>query len=215
MDNKFWLERWQQGLTGFHREEVNPYLEKWIEHAQLKKGATIFVPLCGKTVDLLWLAGLGFKVIGLELSPLAVEQLIDEHKLKMEVRQLDQFTLYSQRNLYIICGDFFELTAEQLGGVDFVYDRAALIALPANMRSDYITHMRKLVPSEVSSLLITLDYHQPQMSGPPFAVTESDVREYYSKATLLESVDVLSEHQKFKEKGVTQLFESVWYIGGL
>lgn len=215
MKKEFWLERWQKGLTGFHSDDVNHYLEKWIEHAQLKKGSTIFVPLCGKSVDLLWLASLQFKVIGVELSPLAIEQLINEYDLKTEVRDMDSFSVYSMRNLHIICGDYFELTAKHLGKVDFVYDRAALIALPHEMRQKYIAHMQTLIPNSVSTLLIALDYPQEQMSGPPFAVSEDEVREYYNKATLLESVDVLQDSKKFSDRGVNSLIENVWYVGGV
>ncbi len=213
MESKFWLDRWRQGLTGFHRSEVNQFLQKGLRHAQLKVGATIFVPLCGKSVDLMWLASLGYKVIGVELSPLAIAQFSQEHKVRFDVSEIDNFQLYIADNLQLLCGDFFDLEAKHLESVDLIYDRAALVALPLAMRSQYVSHMHQLVCVDAVTLLVTLDYDQNKMSGPPFSVSDSEVRSYYNEVLLLESNDVLESHQKFKERGVSYLNESCWYLG--
>ena len=215
MNKEFWHERWQQGKIGFHLSDVNPHLKKWIEHAPLEKGDTLLVPLCGKSIDLIWLASLDFKVIGVELSEIAIAQFIEEHDLDVTRQPLGEMTLYSVDTLHLINGDFFSVQAAQLGNINMVYDRAALVALPREMRQRYIQHIKSLVGDDVPTLLVTMEYPQTEMEGPPFSVSEDELHEYYDKLTLLETIDLLQKEQRFKDKGVTSLVEKVWYAGGV
>jgi thiopurine S-methyltransferase len=96
-----------------------------------------------------------------------------------------------------------------------LYDRAALIALPAEMRERYAAHLKRILPKESHGLVITLDYDQAQMSGPPFAVLDDEVRRLFGDSwalKILEDQDVLSESGKFLEAGVTRLEERVYRV---
>jgi len=210
MDTQFWLDRWHQGLIGFHRDEVNEYLRKWFRYIELEPGSTVFVPMCGKSLDMLWLAEQGYQVVANELSLLAAEQFVSENKLACEITDVGEFKLYSMDNIKIYCGDFFNLLPEYLVDVALIYDRASLIALPEDMRVKYSAHMNSLFAKSTPGLLITLDYDQEEMPGPPFSVGEDEVRQHYHQVRMLQSFDVLADNKKFVNKGASRLQETVW-----
>ena len=216
MEPEFWRQRWQENKIGFHLDEVNPYLIEHWPRLGVKSPARVFVPLCGKSMDLAWLAAQGYEVEAVEVSELAVEQFFAEQEMAYERQEADGWISYRAANLRIWCGDFFELTKQQLGLIDAVYDRASLIALPISMRSQYVQKLLELT-GPVPQFLITLSYDQHQMSGPPFAVTQPEVNELYRAAygdlTGPDvEIDVLPTHGHFAARGLTALKECVYLL---
>ncbi|HUH86440.1 MAG TPA: thiopurine S-methyltransferase [Pusillimonas sp.] len=215
MDPDFWLERWREGRTHFHQQQVMPLLSKHWPALQVPKGARVLVPLCGKSLDMAWLASEGYEVLGVELSLLAVEQFFDEHGLKPQQHESAQGVHYVAGDIEIICGDIFKLNASTLAGCAAVYDRAALIALPADMRQAYVQHVYEQLPDGCAGLLITLDYPQAQMDGPPFSVPDTEVQTLFSSRTRaieLERRDILKDEDKFLRAGVKRLHTVVYRL---
>ena len=216
MEPAFWHNRWQENKIGFHLEEVNPYLIAHWPQLGLSNATRVLVPLCGKSCDLVWLAQQGMQVVGVELSELAVEAFFTEQGLAYEKQAHALGTVYRAENIQIWCADYFALTAEHIGPVDAVYDRAALIAMPENMRAEYVRQTAALA-GQVPQLLITLVYPQQQMTGPPFAVDEQEVAQYYQASYRgaeqpAVSVDVLAEHAHFAQRGLTVLRENIYFL---
>lgn len=217
MEEGFWQARWQRDQIGFHRQEVNPSLEKYWPNLQLPKGSRVFVPLCGKSLDLVWMAEQGHVVLGVELVEKAVIDFFTEQQLSPSISQQGVFKRYSAGAITILCGDFFDLTAEDLAGVDAFYDRAALIALPDTLRKQYAAHFSALLPQHCQGLLMTMDYPQAEMSGPPFAVPPEQVEQLLGDKFTLECSeehDVLGQEWRFKDAGVTRLYEYVYRLRG-
>ena len=215
MEPKFWQERWARNQLGFHLPEVNPYLERHWPSLALAEGAKVLVPLCGKSLDLMWLATQGHRVLGVELSEQAVEAFFSEQSLTPRITQRGVFTVYQADLIEVWCGDFFALDAEVLADCTAVYDRAALIALPPWMRSQYTEQLNNMLRPGCQGLLITLDYDQAQKAGPPFAVTDEEVKVLLGahwSLQVIEKQDILGESWKFVQDGVTGLDERVYRV---
>ena len=215
MQEGFWQARWQRNQIGFHSQEVNPRLTKYWPTLQVAKGSCVFVPLCGKSLDLRWLAEQGYCVLGVELIEKAVIDFFVEQQLSPDITEQGAFKRYTAGAISILCGDFFALTTEDLAAVDAFYDRAALIALPDELRSRYAAHLSQHLPQRCKGLLMTLDYPQTQMSGPPFAVSPALVEQLLGDTFTLECIeerDVLGQEWRFKDAGVTRLFENVYCV---
>jgi thiopurine S-methyltransferase len=215
MDPQFWRERWQQSQIGFHLDQVNPLLVDYWSRLKLPPASRVFVPLCGKTLDLVWLAGQGHQVVGVECSELAVQSFFEEQRLSYRLETIEHFNVYHTEDISIFQGDYFRLDAHQLGKIDAVYDRAALIAMPENMRPEYAGHLLNITPQAHAMLLITLQYLQAQMSGPPFSVTDDEVKQRYENhfhIDQLSQVDVLQHEPRFRERGLGSLHESVFLL---
>jgi thiopurine S-methyltransferase len=180
MQAEFWQQRWDSGQIGFNQAQANSFLKEFWPTLNLQAGARVLVPLCGKSLDMTWLAAQGYAVVGVELSQKAVESYFAEHSLEPQVSQRGTFMVYSVADVEIWCGDFFALGAEDIGYCDALYDRAALIALPEAMRERYAAHLGSLMPASSVGLLITLDYDQEKMDGPPFSVPAQWVSEHLS-----------------------------------
>lgn len=214
MQPEFWHKRWQSNQIGFHLPQVNPYLQRFWPPLSLEEGARVLVPLCGKSLDLLWLARQGHEVLGIELSEKAIEDFFDEQRSDPYVSTQGPFTVYRAGSIELWCGDFFALTAGDVADCAALYDRAALIALPPAMREQYAAHLKRIMPKDALGLLIALDYDQTQMDGPPFAVPDDEVQRLFGSWSLkiLEDQDVLAESAKFAEAGVTRLEERVYRV---
>ena len=213
MDRDFWHQRWQQRLIGFHLDDFNPHLVSFWGRLGLDSSVPVFVPLCGKSHDLLWLADQGHPVVGVELSEIAVEEFFRDHGLAFERSEIDTFSVWRGAGITLYCGDFFALRSEHLAGIGAVYDRASLIALPLPMRRRYADHLRSLLPTSAPLLLVTLDYPQQEMDGPPFAVSPDEVRALYGEwysVTEHHSEDALDA--RFRERGVTRMDERVFAL---
>lgn len=215
MSRDFWQSRWDEGRIGFHQEEINPYLQRYWPGLNVTSGTAVFVPLCGKSRDLLWLRDQGYEVIGVELIPRAVEAFFAENNLAVNHHTRGAFTLWESAGIKIFQGDFFTLTAADVAGVMAVYDRASLIALPPPLRQSYASHLRAILPGEFCALLVTMDYPQMEMTGPPFAVTEQEVRGLYQDHFTIEqmcSEDILEANPRFREQGLSRLLEKVYLL---
>lgn len=216
MDATFWLERWREGRTGFHQDAVTPLLPKYWPGLSVAPDGPVLVPLCGKSKDMLWLAEQGYRVLGIELSPLAVEQFFSENRLQPKVHASALGKHYVADRIEIICSDIFALDKATLAQCTGVYDRAALIALPPAMRPAYVQHVYAHLPPHYRGLLLTLDYSQEKMDGPPFSVDESEVQTLftgYSKAKLLDRIETLSKEPRFAQRGMDRLDTLVYSLG--
>jgi thiopurine S-methyltransferase len=218
MQHEFWHQRWQQNQIGFHSEAVNPHLQQQWATLALKPNSRVFVPMCGKSNDMLWLLAQGHQVVGVELSPLAVEAFFAENGLQPSIRQQGHFVISEIDGLQIFCGDFFALQPADLGAIDAVYDRAALVALPDDMRISYAATLSKLLNPGTKILLVTFEYPQPEMAGPPFCVAQDEVELLYQawcQIDLLESIDIGERDAHFKARGVSWIQERVYQLAVL
>ena len=222
MNSEYWINRWSQNQTGFHLKGVNPLLTQfWPPIAELNErpgiGGRVLVPLCGKSEDLMWLAEEEHEVVGVELSLLAAKAFAAEQGIVLTETHEPPFTVLRGDKVTYYIGDFFDFTPEIGGRFDFFYDRAALIALPPEMRPRYVEQIRSLVGKEARGLLIGLEYDPSQMHGPPFTVPEAEVRELFKafECEKLLEYDCLEQEPKFKERGLTWLKESAYAVRGL
>lgn len=210
MEASFWHQRWQSNQIGFHESEVNPKLTAHFPALNLAAGKRVFVPLCGKTLDIAWLLAQDYSVAAVELSELAIEQLFDGLSLTPEVAVTGNLKHYSASGIDVFAGDIFNMTAATLGPVDAVYDRAALVALPLDLRIRYTNHLCQIVDN-APQLLITFEYDQSKMQGPPFSISAADVTQYYHhryRITALHTADIPGGL-----KGRLQASETVWLLG--
>lgn len=221
MDPNFWLERWARKETGFHQQHTNEYLQRYWPQLAVPEGTTVFVPLCGKSLDMLWLHRQGYPVLGVEVARAAVSGFFEEWRADVQVTSLGVFERWNaggEQGITVLCGDFFELASPLMAHVGAVFDRAALIALPPQMRRSYARKLLEILPAQIPMLLITLDYRQDEMSGPPFAVGDREVRELFgtSRVECLDEVDVTAsaESERFRQRGVSRMLERVYRIGG-
>ena len=177
-----WIERWRDGQIGFHEGDANTLLAHHV--ARLSGRHRVLVPLCGRSEDLAFLAAHGHAVLGVELAEQAVREFFDMHALTPSITSRGPFVEYSAGAITLLAGDFFETTPALVGLLDAHYDRAALIALPADVRPRYVAHLRGLLSASATSLVITLEYDQQRIAGPPFAVLESELRSLYAGRTI-------------------------------
>ncbi len=207
MEADFWIERWQKNQIGFHLDQVNGFLRRHWPALGLKAGDRVLVPLCGKSLDLLWLSQQGHEVVGVELSEKALRDFVAENALQAKVCDFHGLCAYHAENMTLLCADLFHMTQAHTEGVKGVYDRAALIALPPSMRQDYAHLMRELLPAGCVYLLVTMEYDQALLDGPPFSVTESEVKQLFAKAADFK----LLEAEAFQRRGV-DVIEKTWLI---
>jgi len=218
MEKHFWLERWQQNQIGFHNPDINTHLIACWPGLNCPAGATVFVPFCGKSNDMLWLNAQGFRVIGVEISELAVKAFFAENGLSPAVKTYDAFREYRYGDLVIFCGDFFQLDPKRLAEVDAVYDRASLVALPADMRLAYVEKLTQSLQTGTRILLVSFDYPQHEMQGPPFSVPAEEIRVLYANWGHIEFVyssDLLADDARFRERGLSYLHEQIYRISVL
>ena len=188
MDRDFWRNRWETNDIPFHEGAANAFLVRYFATLPLPPAATVFVPLCGKTRDIAWLAAQGFRVVGAELIELAITDLFADLQLQPDISTIGALQRYSAPGIDIFVGDIFDLTRDVLGEVDAVHDRAALVALPPDLRARYAAHVIQITGA-APQLLNCFEYDQTLMRGPPFSVEADEVARLYSasyKVTLLE-----------------------------
>jgi thiopurine S-methyltransferase len=207
MEAGFWHERWEAGEIGFHQDSTHQMLVKHWPALRLAAGACVLVPLCGKSRDMLWLADTGYDVVGVELSEIAVQAFLAENDLVAQSGAAGRFAACRAGRVTLLCGDFFALTPEVTGPIAAVYDRAALVALPPDMRRRYVAKLRQLCAPGVQMLLITFEYAEGAISAPPFCVPEAEVRSLYSEWC---AVDLLGQ-ARAQVKGV-ECTEKIWRL---
>ena len=223
MEIDFWLERWNNNQTGFHQQKVNPYLMYFYGEKgpslDMREKLNVFVPLCGKSKDMLWLSQNNYKVFGVECSDRAVKDFFEENALNYKHAEKDQHALYQSSDLpsviEIFQGDFFEMHKPDLSDVTDIFDRASLVALPVEMRQRYTDKMAELQEPGVRTLLVTLTFDPAEMNGPPFSVTEEEVHALYSENFSIQKLlfkDVIEEETGLKNRGLTALVETVYKL---
>ncbi|MBT8100837.1 MAG: thiopurine S-methyltransferase [Gammaproteobacteria bacterium] len=204
-----WLERWQEGRIGWHEPAGNRNLqEHWAATSR-----HVLVPLCGKTPDLLWLEEQGNAVVGVELSAVAARDFFLDNQLAFSIDDAQAATRYVavDRKISIVCGDYFEFSDAPF---DAIYDRAALIALPRDQRPAYAAHTRSLLTANAYQMLVSLEYDQSLVKGPPYAVFADEVRTYWPQLQRVgETEDIQNAPPKFRQAGVKRMREIVWVSG--
>lgn len=209
MDAQFWHDRWAKNEIGFHKNEANPFLVKYVHELALKKGDRVFVPLCGKTLDIPWLLSNGYRVAGAELSALAIDQLFSSLGVTPTITKNGRIAHYHANSIDIFVGDLFDVTRTMLGPVDAIYDRAALVALPDTIRNRYTAHVTDIT-DHAPQLLICYEYDQRAAEGPPFSISHEEVRRHY--ATRYQLKLLTSEDVPGGLKGKCAATEHVWLL---
>ena len=221
MKAEYWLQRWREGRTGWHHESVMPLLEQRWETLGVARGTRVLVPLCGKSLDMLWLAQQGMRVLGVEISPLAVEAFLDENRLHASRTEAADGVHYQITNapadgdVEIVNGDVFGIAPGTFEECHAFYDRAALIAFPPPMRDRLAREVYAKLPAGARGLLITLDYPAHEMEGPPFSVDEAEVHRLFDaqwNVGQVERRDILASQPSFSENGVTALHTAVYAL---
>lgn len=215
MHHEFWHERWQTGQIGFHQSNVHPFLARWWPELGLASGTRVYVPLCGKSLDMAWLARRGHRVAGSELSPIAIREFFSEQGLSPSQGHVGSFVRHASGPYEILEGDALELTAAELGTIGAVYDRAALIALPPDLRTRYAASLARLLPAGARGLLVAFEYPQEMKGGPPFSVEAAEVHRLFAPAFAVREVerrDVIAESPKFAELGIPALYETAFLL---
>lgn len=210
MEHEFWHDKWHRNEIGFHNSEAHPLLVAHLGALALTKGARIFLPLCGKTLDIGYLLAQGYRVAGAELSELAVQQLFEQLGVTPQIEVLGTLKCYRAEGLDIFVGDIFALTASGLGSVDAIYDRAALVALPLEMREKYASHLLSIT-EHAPQLLIAFEYDQSLLPGPPFCVRAEEVCQHYAETYRVEEIDRVDVRGGLKGKCPAD--EVVWLLG--
>lgn len=206
MNKEFWIDRWKENSIGFHLQDVNPLLVDAYNKLDKKGCLFIFVPLCGKSRDLIWLASLGHKVIGIEICEKAIIDFYTENNISYTISHSDSLTKYTSDAIDIYHGDIFDLSGGELGPIDLVYDRAATVALPSDMRAKYYLHMNSLITETTSGIYILFEYDQEKVEGPPFSVREEEFRmaSLFSQIELYKTIDDAGLSSKFNDVQVTE-----------
>jgi thiopurine S-methyltransferase len=213
--NDNWLQRWEEQDIGWHHVEFNPHLLNHWHALRLPRGSLVLAPLCGKSRDMVWLAGQGYRIRGVELSPLAVESFFNEHDLQPEVTKVAGFERWQAGPYELYCGDIFDLPQLDNSDIDAVYDRASLIALNPLQRNHYAEMLREMLPKQSRMLLVAMDYPQEEMSGPPYSVQEAEIRSLFEpkfQVQLLHTLDLLKDTERYGDKGVKRMLEQVYLL---
>jgi thiopurine S-methyltransferase len=219
MEHGFWHNCWEKNSIGFHQEQSHSLLTENFPTliAQFKarnhRQPRVLVPLCGKSLDMLFLAQQA-DVVGAELSEIACQDFFKENQLTPKVSEQDEFIRYQCENLSLFQGDFLKLSPEQVSGCDFIYDRAALIALPDEIREQYIAQLKRYINSGAELFLITLEYPQAQMDGPPFSVDKHLIRDYFNGYQIKELAvkDITGQYCAQRKFEVSLLVERLYLI---
>lgn len=215
MTRDFWIARWQRGDIGFHRGDVHAFLLKHWPSLDLPVDSKVLVPLCGKSHDMVWLAEQGHRIVGVELSPLAVDDFFREQGLEADTRTEGAFVVRSAGPYEIWCGDFFDFPVAAARGVAAAYDRAALVALPTSLQPRYAGKLTELLAATAPTLLVGLWYPEGETVGPPFSTPLAQVVELFGEThgiRILETRDGLEASQNIKARGVTTLDETAYLL---
>ena len=230
MDAQFWQQKWAEEKIGFHQTEVNKrlvtYWPQVMRNALTQTGdhsasakSCVFVPLCGKSLDMLWLHEQGHQVLGVELSTRAAKAFFEENGLEFEQTDVDGFTWFTGFNhakgITLMAGDFFQMTAMHTRKCTALYDRASMIAMKPDMRADYTRQLAMLTPSNSRGILLTISYDQSRMQGPPFSVSDEIARSLLNENFQIEELAHYSGPERvgnLAERGLETLDERVYLL---
>lgn len=216
MHKEYWLNRWETGNTRFNEPNPHQYLIKYLDKLVTNHGNNIFVPLCGKSIDMTWLLENNQKVTGVEISQIPIQDFFRVNDIKYTISTVDKFSIYQAESCTIYNGDIFDLKPKDLININAVYDRGAFIALPAEtLRIQYIDWLKSTLPKSCKILLITFEFDQNEMEGPPFTVNQRDLEQYFGNSfsvTLLERQIVKNIKPHWKERGLRTLYECAYLL---
>lgn len=215
MEISYWQSRWKKEKTGWHMETVYPQLPKLWPQLNINKNAEVFVPLCGKSKDLDWLADQGCHVTGIDVSEKAIKSLIDNFSAEFEKEYRHGFTIYQSDKIELWNGDFFKFPAEDYSAPDLIYDKAAMIALPPDMRPAYAQKLLQISGHQTKIFLQTFEYDQNEMNGPPFSVPEKEIRKYFGEhfsLTLLHKESKFDDLAKFQRRGLSSFLDEKIFL---
>jgi thiopurine S-methyltransferase len=215
MEAAFWHQRWESNEIGFNQKQPNALMCRYFSLLNLSEGSRIFVPLCGKSIDMLWLAAQGYEVVGVELSSIACDAFFKENQIPVEATSSTKFIIYKSEKITVFSGDLFNLTKEMLGRVDGVFDRAALVALPADLLRKYVSFLSHLLEPEVPIFLIAGTYDQQETDGPPFSVDENEVGALYGGQFTIKKLHSYLEESlpaHLHKKGLTKYQVDVYHL---
>lgn len=208
MEEQFWKDAWTNRRIGFHMPEYNKFLEHFITNSKIDKSQVALVPLCGKTLDMIYLRDQGFKVVGIEIATQATEEFFSENKIEHTIREAGEYTIYESNSLTIICGDILNVTSELTGNIGFIYDRAATVALPPAMRAQYFSKLKELSQEKTELLLITGHSLVEDLIGPPFSVPKEEIELAYKPTS--SHFEILNEKKgrinssRLRDQGITE-----------
>ncbi len=211
--NEYWLKRWESSDISFHQDKVNYKLISFIHKMKAKKGDAVFVPLCGKSLDMLWLLNHGFRVVGMELSPIACRAFFSENNLDVQVVEYNNFTCFKSRNIEIFCGDFFEINPKDVA-VSSVYDRGALVAFHPDLWHKYATRLMQITNKKADILLLALET-SCKVQGPPFPIDASEIDLLFGEdylITQLKRENCTDISPGFFDKGFKNLIHTVYHL---
>ena len=209
----FWAERWQKNEIGFHAAQTNAFLQKYMESLKPDPTKKVLVPLCGKTLDLLFLAEHFGEVWGVEYIEQAAQDFFHEQNIKAEIEETSYGKLYRAGRIHFAVADIFLFLEKTDQQFDALYDRAALIALEEPRRLTYAQGLQKVLTQEAAMLLITLAYPQEDMAGPPFSVSDEETKRLfgaYAELQIMERLDILKSETKWRERGATRMDETIF-----
>lgn len=215
MEAEFWLSRWREGQLGWHLPQTNPHLLRHWATVAPDPALRVLVPLCGRSLDLAWLASRGHPVLGVELSPIAARDFFALAGLEAELSRRGRYDRHAGQGIEILQGDLLELQPEDCPGLGAWYDRGSLVALPPELRDGYVDTLARVLPSGARGLLVATEYQAGEMQAPPFpldAATVQSALEDHFRLELLERVDALADNPRFLERGLKAYHESCWLL---
>ncbi|MEJ2610288.1 MAG: thiopurine S-methyltransferase [Candidatus Thiodiazotropha sp.] len=213
--NENWLQRWEKGDIGWHHVEFNQHLLNHWHTLFLPEGSLVLAPLCGKSRDMYWLAEQGYRIRGVELSQLAIKMFFKEHQLQPTIERVGEFECWRQGPYELLCGDIFDLYQFDNSDIEAVYDRASLVALNPQQRKQFAQMLIETLPKGVKILLVTMDYPQHEMDGPPYSVGEAEVRALFESrysVTMLHDLNLLHDTDRYSGRGVSQMSEQIYLL---
>jgi len=209
MDAKFWHKRWETNDIAFHQSEANPLLVNHFSELSLPNNSRLFIPLCGKTLDIAWLLSNGHHVVGIDLSEMAIKHLFAALKIEPNISKLGNLKLYQAPSIDIFVGDFFELSSSYLESIDAIYDRAALVALPKDLRIKYVAHLIKIT-NTAPQLLINYNYEPNLLKGPPFSISDEEIHQHYKALYQIKLLSSTTLPEGLRGKSPVK--ENLWHL---
>lgn len=216
MELSYWQSRWQKNNIGWHMNDVHPQLIKLWPRLLFTSNPRVLVPLCGKNIDMQWMAGQGSYVIGVEISHRALQEFMDKQQQKFREVSSHDFKIYKSDSFELWEGDFFRLPTSKTPAIDLIYDKTSIVALPPDMRTNYAQKLLALCNADTQILLQTFEYPQEEMGGPPFSVMEEEVKELFGdrlQIDLMHEQSKLDEVSRFRQRGLSSFFvEKIYHL---
>ena len=212
MSNQRWKNKWKQDDIGFHQLHINPLLPQFWPNLNLTAGDTVLVPLCGKSLDMSWFLAEGYKVIGIELSNIAIQAFFAERNIVPTRSRHGRFIRWQHDDIQIWCGDLFDLSEADLRGVSAIYDCAALTALPPESRIQYVRHLSTMLPADIQLLLLTTESIDTLSAEQPSAI-DSEVASLFQSwfsVELLHGNQCIKVDPEYPEESARLLEEKVY-----